>query len=134
MVIAEVIEVPEFVMNALLPLSTHSTRLAVPTRRAVVRMPPGMSEPPPGSVRPNAASRSPRHSVGQPPGALLVGAVPVDRHRPERHGRLERDRHRGIDPRELVQREAEREVVAAHAAVLLRERETEKPEFAHAGN
>src|ERR1022692_1880716 len=45
-VITEVIEVPEFVINALLPSTTHSS----PSSRAVVRMPPGMSDPPPGSV------------------------------------------------------------------------------------
>ena len=65
-VIAEVIEVPEFVMKALLPLMIHSPP-ASPcpfSRRAVVRMPPGMSEPPPGSVRPKAASRSPLQRSG----------------------------------------------------------------------
>src|SRR5215468_1859742 len=59
-VITDVIEVPELVMNALLPLITHSS----PSMTAVVRMPPGMSDPPPGSVRPNAASRSPLHWSG----------------------------------------------------------------------
>jgi hypothetical protein len=55
---SEVIEVPELVMNALVP-STHSPA----SSRAVVRMPPGISDPP-GSVRPKAASRSPAHSSG----------------------------------------------------------------------
>ncbi len=62
-VITDVIDVPEFVMNALLPLTTHSS----PSSRAVVRMPPRMSEPPPGSVSPNAASRSPWQSGGSQP-------------------------------------------------------------------
>lgn len=50
-----VMSVPELVMNAFEPLITHSP----PSRTAVVRMPPGTSEPPPGSVRPNAPRISP---------------------------------------------------------------------------
>ena len=56
----EVIEVPALVMKALLPSITQW----LPSSLAVVRMPPGMSDPPPGSVRPKAASRSPAHSSG----------------------------------------------------------------------
>ena len=64
-VTTEVIEVPELVMNALDPSITHSRPVRRPrSSRAVDRMPPGMSDPPPGSVSPNAASRSPRHSGG----------------------------------------------------------------------
>ena len=59
-VTTEVIDVPELVMKDLEPSMTHSS----PSRRALVRMLPGMSEPPPGSVRPKAPSRSPRHSGG----------------------------------------------------------------------
>ncbi len=59
-VTSEVMAVPELVMNDLLPSITHSPS----SSRAVVRMPPGMSDPPPGSVRPNAASRSPVHNSG----------------------------------------------------------------------
>ena len=59
-VIADVIDVPELVMKALLPLITQVS----PSREAVVRMPPAISDPPPGSVRPKAASRSPRHRSG----------------------------------------------------------------------
>ena len=51
--------VPELVMNAFVPLITHSS----PSSRAVVRVAPA-SEPPPGSVRPNAPSVSPAHSSG----------------------------------------------------------------------
>jgi hypothetical protein len=46
--------VPELVMNALLPLTTHSPS----STRAVVRVAPA-SEPPPASVRPNAPSLRP---------------------------------------------------------------------------
>ena len=56
----EVIEVPALVMKALLPSTTQQLSSSL----AVVRMPPGMSDPPPGSVRPKAASRSPAHSSG----------------------------------------------------------------------
>ena len=58
----EVIEVPALVMKALLPSTTQCA--SAPSSLAVVRMPPGMSDPPPGSVRPKAASRSPAHSSG----------------------------------------------------------------------
>jgi hypothetical protein len=51
--------VPELVMNALEPLITHSPS----SSRAVVRVAPA-SEPPPGSVSPNAPSASPVHSRG----------------------------------------------------------------------
>jgi hypothetical protein len=54
-----VMSVPEFVMNALDPLITHSS----PSRRAVVRVAPA-SEPPPASVSPNAPSLSPAVSAG----------------------------------------------------------------------
>ncbi len=56
----EVIEVPEFVMSDLLPSITQSP----PVSRAVVRIPPGMSDPPPASVSPNAAMRFPAHRSG----------------------------------------------------------------------
>lgn len=55
-----VMSVPELVMNALDPLITQES----PSSRAVVRMPPGMSDPPPGSVSPKPASRSPEVSGG----------------------------------------------------------------------
>jgi hypothetical protein len=65
-VTSEVMAVPALVMKAFDPSMTHSPP-ASPSRftsRAVVRMPPGMSDPPPGSVSPNAASRSPAHRSG----------------------------------------------------------------------
>jgi hypothetical protein len=58
-VMRAVMSVPELVMNALVPLMTHSS----PSRRAVVSVPPA-SEPAPGSVNPNAPSASPEHSLG----------------------------------------------------------------------
>ena len=54
-----VMSVPELVMNALDPLITQFS----PSRVAVVRVAPA-SEPPPGSVRPNAPSFSPDVRAG----------------------------------------------------------------------
>jgi len=55
-----VIEVPELVMNALVPSITQWPS----SSRARVRMAPGTSVPPPGSVRPNAPSSWPEQSRG----------------------------------------------------------------------
>ncbi len=63
-VTSDVMAVPELVMKALLPSITPSAFPWPSSSLAVVRMPPGMSDPPPGSVRPKAASRSPVHSSG----------------------------------------------------------------------
>ena len=54
-----VMSVPELVMNALVPLMTHSS----PSSTAVVRVAPA-SVPPPGSVSPKAPSASPEASRG----------------------------------------------------------------------
>src|SRR5262249_53225700 len=48
--------------------------------------------------------------------------------------RLERNRDGRVDPGKLMERDAQGEVVAAHAAVLLRERQAEQTELAHAGD
>lgn len=58
-VTSAVMSVPEFVMNALEPLITHSS----PSRAARVVVPPA-SDPVPGSVSPNPASASPLSSLG----------------------------------------------------------------------
>ena len=65
-VTSEVMAVPALVMKAFDPSMTHSPPASPSpfTSAAVVRMPPGMSDPPPGSVSPNAASRSPAHRSG----------------------------------------------------------------------
>ena len=121
--------VPQLVMKALLPLMTHSS----PSSSARVRGLPA-SEPPPGSVRPNAGKRLAATQRGQPFLLLLLGAERVDRHRTEADRRLERDRDARVDPGELLDREAEREEVAAHPGVLLRERQAEQPHLAHLAN
>ena len=56
MVTRPVMSVPEFVMKALDPLMIHCP----PSRRAVVFVEPA-SDPPPGSVKPNAPRISPWH-------------------------------------------------------------------------
>ena len=55
-----VMSVPALVMNTFVPLITHSSS----ARTALVAIAAATSEPPPGSVRPNAPSRSPEHSPG----------------------------------------------------------------------
>ena len=61
-VTSPVMSVPELVMNALVPLMTHSESPSSDSR-AVVRVAPA-SDPPPGSVSPKAPSTSPLHSLG----------------------------------------------------------------------
>ena len=114
-------------MNALLPLM----RQLPSSSTAVVRVPPA-SLPAPASVRPNAPSASPEVSIGSQVGLLLLGAEAVDRHGAERDARLERDGDALVDAGELLEREAQREVVAAHAAVLLGERQAEQAHLGHA--
>ena len=116
-------------MNALDPLITHSS----PSRLAVVRVAPA-SEPPPGSVRPNAPSFSPAAKAGQPPLLLRLGAEPVNRHGAERDPGLQRDGHGGVDPGQFLQGQAQGEVVPAHAAVLLGDRQAEQAHRAHLGH
>ena len=67
----EVMEDPELVMNCLLPSMTHSPEAGSTT--ALVRVAPA-SEPAPGSVRPNAASRWPETSSGSQ--ACFCSSVP----------------------------------------------------------
>ena len=112
-------------MNCFAPSITHSPS----SRRARVRVLPA-SEPASGSVSPKAASRRPRAQLRQPLGLLLVGAPEVDRHRPQRRVRGHRDADRGVDARELLDRERVGERVGAAAAVLLRERDAHQAELA----
>ncbi len=73
-VTTDVMSVPELVMNALAPLTTHSS----PSRTARVRVAPA-SEPASGSVRPKPASARPGDEVGQEALLLLLGAEGEDR-------------------------------------------------------
>ena len=121
-----VMSVPELVMNCLLPLITHSPS----SSRAVVRVAPA-SEPAPGSVSPKPASARPAVRSGSHLLLLFLGTEAVDRHRAEADAGLQRDRHRLVDLAEFLERQRQREVVTAHAAVLLRERQAEQPHLAH---
>ena len=100
------------------------------SRRAVVLVAPA-SVPPPASVSPNAPSALPLAKQRQPLLLLVLVAEAVHRHRAQRHAGLQRDRHALVDLAEFLERQAQREVVAAHAAVLLGERQ---PEQAHVGH
>ena len=83
-----------------------------------------------GLGQPERAELAPRGQVGHPLLLLLLGAEQVDRLRAERGVRAHRDRHRGVDARELLDRDRVGERVAARAAVLLGERDPHQPEVA----
>ena len=77
------------------------------------------SEPASASVSPNAPSTSPA-IIGTRYSCFCASVPRVEeRRRAEAHAGLERDRHRRVDPRDLLDRDAVREVVGAAAAVLL---------------
>ena len=89
------------------------------------------SEPASGSVRPNAASRLPGAELRQPLLLLLVGPPEVDRHRPERGVGGHRDRDRGVDPGQLLDRERVGERVARRRRRTPPGRDAHQPELAH---
>ena len=84
-----------------------------------------------GFGQPEAGERLAAGQHRQPLLFLFLGAEPVDRHRAEGDPCLQGDRHRLVHRAELFQRQGEREIVAAHAAVLLRERQAEQAHLAH---
>ena len=73
----------------------------------------------------------PGRQLGHPLLLLLLGAPHVDGHRPERRVGGHRDRHRGVDPGQLLDREGVGHGVRAAAAVLLGEGDPHKAELAH---
>ena len=94
----------------------------------------------PGRARIGAATglgeaEGPQHLAGdkprQPLTLLLLAAEAVDRHRTQAHRGLEGDGDRGVDARDLLQRQAQGEVVPAHAAVLLGEGQAEEAHLPH---
>ena len=92
-VTSPVMSVPALVMNALVPLITHSSPSSEAGRwsgRPRVRATAGLGQP-------ERAEHLPVHSAAATR-LLLVGAEAVDRHRAQRHGRLQRDGHRRVDP------------------------------------
>ena len=120
---------PALVMNCLAPSITHSP----PSSRARVRTLPA-SEPASGSVSPNAPSLRPAVSSGSHSSCCSRAAEQVDRLRAERRVRAHRDRHRGVDARQLLDRDRVGERVAAGAADLLGERDAHQPELAELGD
>ena len=131
MVTNAVMSVPELVMNAFSPLTTHSP--AASSRVAVVRVPPA-SLPASGSVSPKPPSVRPAQRSGSH--VCFCSSVPKRwiGLAPEADPGLQRDRHRVVDPRQLLDRDAQHREIAAAAAVLLGERDPEQPEVAHAPN
>ena len=67
----------------------------------------------------------------QPLLLLGLGAEAVDRHCPEGYSALQCDGHTLVDLAEFFQRQTQGEVVATHAAVLLRERQSEQTHLGH---
>ena len=89
------------------------------------------SEPASASVSPNAPSTSPAIIGTRYSCFCVLGAAVEERGRAEADAGFERDRHRRVDARDLLDRDAVREVVGAAAAVLLGERQPEQTELAH---
>ena len=121
-----VMSVPLLVMKALVPLMTHSPS----SSRAVVAGPAGVAAGA-GLGEAEGAERLAAGELRQPLLLLRLGAEPEDRHRAERAAGLEGHGDRLVDPAELLEGEAQGEVVAAHAAVLLGERQAEQAHLAH---
>ena len=117
---------PAFVMNIFEPFTTQESSRS----SAVVRAAPA-SEPASGSVSPKAAHPAAGGEVGQPARLLLVRAEEVDRHRPQRGVRRDRDRDRRVDARQLLDRERVADRVTARAAVLLGEGDPHEPQLRH---
>ena len=80
---------------------------------------------------PERAERLTAGQQRQPFLPLLLVAEAVHGHRAQRHARFEGDRHALVDLAEFLQRQTQREVVPAHAAVLLGERQAEQPHVGH---
>ena len=87
-----------------------------------------------GLGQPERAERLAAGEQRQPLLLLRVVAEPVDRHGAQRHPGLERDGDALVDLAEFLERQAQREVVAAHAAVLLGERQAEQSHVGHPGD
>ena len=118
--------VPAFVMNIFEPFTTQLAvaQLRARARRAGVGARVRLRQPERGEL---LAGRELR----QPFLLLLLVAVEVDRHRPERRVRRDGDRDRRVDARQLLDRDRVRHGVGAGAAVLLRDRDAHQPELGH---
>ena len=70
----------------------------------------------------------------QPFLSLCIGAEQEDRHRAERRVGGDRDRHRRVDPCQLLDRDRIRQGVAACTAELLGKRDPHQPQLGHLGD
>ena len=82
-----------------------------------------------GLGQPERAEDLARRQARHPLLLLLLGPEQVDRLRAERRVRAQRDRHRRVHARELLDRDRVGQRVAAASAVLLRERDAHQPEL-----
>ena len=125
----QVISVPALVMNIFEPSIDPLAVLEAcgRPRRAGVRAGVRLGQPEGGEL-------APAREVGQPLPLLLLGAELVDRQRPERVVRGDRDRDRRVDPRQLLDRDRIRDGVGARAAVLLGDRHPHQAELAELGS
>ncbi len=123
-----VIAVPELVMKVFWPSITHSpvgvVERGLRLGRARIGTGLGFGE----TERTEHLARDHRDEILL---LLRLGAAVEERGRAEAHAGLERDRHRRVDARDLLDRDAVRQVVGAAAAVLLGKREAEQAERAH---
>ena len=121
--------VPALVMNCLAPSITHSPSSSRARVRDVAGVRAGLR-----LGQPEGAELLARAELRQPLALLLLGAEQVDRLGAERGVRAERDRDRGVDPRQLLDGERVGERVGAAAAVLLGERDAHQAELAELGD
>jgi hypothetical protein len=111
-------------MNAFEPLITQWPSSSRGAGGAGVRAAAGLGQP-------ERAQRLAGAQPRQPALLLLLGAEAVDGHGAQRDAGLQGDRDRGVDPRQLLERHAQREVVTARAAVLLGEGQAEQAQLPH---
>ena len=83
-----------------------------------------------GLGQPERAEDLARRQLRHPLLLLLLGAEQVDRLRAQRRVRAQRDRHRGVHARELLDRDRVGQRIAPASAVLLRERDAHQPKIA----
>ncbi len=89
------------------------------------------------ATRLGQTERAQRASTGQlrqPFLLLRLAAEPVDGHGAQRNPGLQGDRHALVDLAQFLQRQTQGEVVAPHAAPLLRERQAEQAHLGHPGH
>ena len=78
--------------------------------------------------------RAPGEEIRQEFFALRIVSEAEDRHGSQAHARLEGDGDRLVDAAQSFDREAQRQIVAALSAVLLREGQAEQPQLPHLGD